>query len=405
MQVKWAEKVSSRRTMGEPGEPPVDVGQSDPQRSRSMRRRDFLAKGGRAALGCALLPLSACNSPRPRDDERAMDPDTPDGRLVALLQRQIPEWMREARVPGVGVAVIAGAKTTWRGSFGVRDAASRVPVDHDTMFEAASMSKPVFAYVVMKLCETGVMDLDTPLTAYTPERFLQGDPRLDLITARHVLSHTSGFQNWRSDESPLRIDFTPGERHQYSGEGYNYLQTVVTRLLGQDFERFMRARLFAPMGMTASGYTWQEAMARPHDSEGKPLEVKQSSPDAIARYGSAGALLTTPDDFARFVSAVIEPPPADAFHLQPPSLAEMLRPHVKLEGGQYPASWALGWQIFHNNGRDFLFHGGDNEGFHCFAVASVAGKSGLVVMTNGEAGPTLLRNVIMDAGTQAFLAS
>ena len=78
------------------------------------------------------------------------------------------------------------------------------------MFEAASMSKPVFAYVVMKLCETGVLNLDTPLTTYTADRFLQDDPRLDLITARHVLSHTSGFQNWRSEQEPLAIHFAPG---------------------------------------------------------------------------------------------------------------------------------------------------------------------------------------------------
>jgi CubicO group peptidase (beta-lactamase class C family) len=74
------------------------------------------------------------------------------------------------------------------------------------------MSKPVFAYAVMKLCEKGVMDLDTPLTNYTPERFLEGDPRLDLITARRVLSHTTGFPNWRSEKTPLAIQFTPGER-------------------------------------------------------------------------------------------------------------------------------------------------------------------------------------------------
>jgi CubicO group peptidase (beta-lactamase class C family) len=74
-----------------------------------------------------------------------------------------------------------------------KDFVSRAPVDHDTVFEAASVSKTVFAYVVLKLCEKGVLDLDTPLTKYTPDRFLEGDPRLDLITARRVLSHTTGF--------------------------------------------------------------------------------------------------------------------------------------------------------------------------------------------------------------------
>lgn len=95
------------------------------------------------------------------------------------------------------------------------------------------MSKPVFAYAVLKLCEKGVIHLDTPLTKYTSDRFLQGDPRLDLITARHVLSHTSGFQNWRSGKEPLKIHLEPGEKYLYSGEGYSYLQSVVTLLTGQ----------------------------------------------------------------------------------------------------------------------------------------------------------------------------
>ena len=325
------------------------------------------------------------------------------------MQHELPEWLKEAAVPGAGIAVISQAKLAWRGAFGLSDAASRKPVDHRTMFEAASMSKPAFAYVVMKLCEAGLMDLDTPLTRYTPDRFLTGDARLEQITARHALSHTGGFQNWRSEKDPLAIHFTPGERHLYSGEGYNYLQTVVTRLLGQSFEAYMKQRLLAPMGMTSSGYVWNDEfarrMARPHDARGGPLENKKSTPEAVARYGSAGALLTTPTDFAEFVIAVIAPGPHDSFHLAQATITEMLRPHVKLEGGRYPASWALGWQIFHNGDRDFIYHGGDNEGFHCFAVASVAGKSGLVVMTNGEGGTAVLQEVLIDSVTQAFLAS
>ena len=126
-------------------------------------------------------------------------------RLAAHLDDQIPRWMRDGNVPGVSIVIIRDAKIAWRRAFGVTDAASKVQANDDTMFEAASMSKPVFAYVVMKLCETGLIGLDTPLTSYTSNRFLEGDQRLDVITARHVLSHTSGFQNWRSEQQPLSI--------------------------------------------------------------------------------------------------------------------------------------------------------------------------------------------------------
>jgi len=101
--------------------------------------------------------------------------------------------MEETRVPGISIAIVKNVKVAWRRGFGVKDRVSKTPVDEGTMFEAASMSKPVFAYAVMKLCERSVIDLDTPLTKYASARFLQGDPRLDLIAASHVLSHTSGF--------------------------------------------------------------------------------------------------------------------------------------------------------------------------------------------------------------------
>jgi CubicO group peptidase (beta-lactamase class C family) len=360
-----------------------------------MTRRDFLIDSSRGLLVAAagFLPQRATAT--------ALDT------LTADLDRRIPSWLKESRVPGLSIAIIRNASLAWRRGFGSSDAASRKPVGNDTMFEAASMSKPVFAYVVMKLVEDGVLNLDAPLTKYMPARFLDGDSRLDLITARHVLSHTGGFQNWRSATTPLAIHFTPGSKYLYSGEGYNYLQTVVTKLLGQPFERYMRTRLFEPFGMTSSGYVWTDAearrMARPHGSDGAPLENNKSTSEGVARYGSAGALLSTPTDYARFVINVIDPKPAGAFRLSPAGVNEMLRAHIKLEGGEHPSSWALGWQIFHNPSRDFIYHGGDNKGFHCGAVASVDGKCGFVAMTNGENGPAVLRNILTLEAMQAFL--
>ena len=395
--------------------------------SHRMRRREFGVESGRAALGLSLLPLVIRTQPKSQAISAKRNETTLWETLINDLEKQIPNWMQDAKVPGLSIVVIKDAKFGWRRGFGVKDSASKEPVDNDTMFEAASMSKPVFAYVVMKLCEKGVMNLDKPLTRYTSERFLEGDPRLDLITARNVLSHTSGFQNWRSKTEPLKIHFTPGEKFLYSGEGYNYLQSVVTYLTGHvnpkdcanyedglkvcatDIEAYMKANLFVPFQMASSGYVWNDKlarrMARPHDQSGKPTDNRKSTPASVARYGSAGALLTTPTDYARFVIEVIGAKQSDAFRLNRDSVKEMLRPHVKIEGGQYPASWALGWQIFHNKNRDFIYHGGDNDGFHCCAVASVEGKSGFVVMTNGDNGPGILKNLIMGNLMQEFLAS
>jgi len=369
-----------------------------------MRRRTFLTRSGEAAASFAIARAVPGAFGLAATSQRRTD-------LAALtveLEQQVPKWLDAAQVPGLSIAIISDAKIAWRRGFGVKDRTSAVTVGVDTMFEAASMSKPVFAYVVLKLCDKGLLDLDTPLTKYGSERFLAGDRRLDLITARHVLSHTAGFQNWRSDAEPLSIHFTPGEKHMYSGEGYNYLQTVVTHLLGDPFETYMPKNLFAPFRMTSSGYVWNQTfaarMARPHDEKGRPLENQKSTPTDVARYGSAGALLTSASDYATFMIEVIAPKPRDAFRLGKERTSEMLRPQVKLND-ELSSSWALGWRIIPSAGREFFLHGGDNKGFHCVALASLAGRSGYVAMTNGENGQTVLNRLNVAPLMQRFLLS
>jgi CubicO group peptidase (beta-lactamase class C family) len=294
----------------------------------------------------------------------------------------------------------------WSRGFGVKDSTSKVPVDNDTVFEAGSTSKPVFAYLVMKLCEKGVMNLDTPLIKYTSERFLKDDPRLDLITARHVLSHTCGFQNWRSAGDPLAIHFTPGEKWSYSGEGYSYLQSAVTNLTGHvnpnecekfeadlevcatDIDVYLKANILDPFGMASSGYFWTDAIERHlaagHDPEGKPTGInRKPSRPALARYASAGGLATTPTDYMKFVIEVIDPKPSDEFRLKKELVDEMLRPQVTRTDS---SSWALGWEIEHTENGDYLRHGGANPGYQCLVAASVEHRSGYMIMTNGENG-------------------
>jgi CubicO group peptidase (beta-lactamase class C family) len=374
-----------------------------------MQRRRFLRIGGQAGLGLCLMPVGCSH----RQQSQGSKKNTARWQeFTAQLEKDIPGLMEKATLPGMSIVLIRDARIHWRRGFGMKDNESRQPVDNDTIFQAASMSKPVFAYAVMKLCEKGVLGLDTPLTQYTPERFVAGDPRLDLITPRHVLSHTSGLQNWRSQKNPPKIHFNPGQQFRYSGEGYYYLQSVVTRLTGKvktndcatyedglevcatDFDDYMKANVLLPFGMTSSGYTWNPAteqhMARGHDRSGTPLSHKKPKGPGIARYGSAGALLATPTDYAKFLIEVINPKPADAFRLNASSLKEMLRPHVKTD---QIASWALGWAIYDESGA-FIGHGGDNKGFHCFAVASVKDKAGYVIMTNGDGGTEVLKSVM-----------
>lgn len=197
--------------------------------------------------------------------------------LIANLEKRLPALLVQTpTVPAVSMALVADAKLVWHGAYGVTDFETKTPVQPDTIFEAGSVSKTVFAYVVMKQCEKGVLNLDSPLTKYTSDRPIEGDPRLDLITTRRVLSHTTGLQNWRSPKDPLAIHFTPGERWSYSGEGYSYLQSVVSHLVGHvnpnhcktfedgarvcatDFDAYMKANFFVPFGMASSGYLYRQ---------------------------------------------------------------------------------------------------------------------------------------------------
>lgn len=376
-------------------------------------RRKFLWQ---ASLASSLAALSGC-SPRTTANEQG-DRDRPRAQDFEELENRSRDSAAKHAVPGVSLAVVKGGQLVWSRGMGVQDQSSNAPVTESTVFEAASMSKPVFAYAVMKMNERGVINLDTPLIRYTRERFLQGDPRLDLITARHILSHTSGLNDIRSRQHPLSIHFTPGEKWQYSGEGYAYLQSVTTGLTGHvlrspcetyetglkvcgtDFDSYMKANVLQPLGMASSGYLWPDELtkkiARPHDTQGRPMAAhRYNSSATVARYGAMGGLLTTATDYARFLITVMDPKPADEFRLEETSIAEMLTPQVKVEDGPgYSVSWALGWKIAKTADLGTLVsHGGDQSGFHSLAEMSPSRKSGYVILTNGENGWKLIQEL------------
>lgn len=335
--------------------------------------------------------------------------------LIADLGRLIPRLMEEHGVPGLSIALVQGGRVLWSHGFGGKNSASKEPVDDGTVFEAASVSKTIFAYAVMKLAEQGVIDLDAPLTKYTPHRFLEGDPRLELITARHVLCHASGFQDWRSGKEPLRIHFTPGEQFLYSGEGYYYLQSVVTQLKGRvnaaacaryeaglevcatDIDPYMKRNLLVPFGMASSGYVWNDTFekkaAQPHDVQGRPSAKKRPNATDAARYASAGGLHTTAADYARFLVEIVDPKEGDAFRLNRQSLMEMIRPQVKLDERQKidgASSWALGWAVQERRTGNVIVHSGGQAGFRSLTMASVERKSGFIILTNSDNGGKIL---------------
>src|SRR5262245_33156119 len=356
-----------------------------------MQRREFLVESGRAALGASALLLSACSSPASSSRAPSAPKDAFLESLVGYWETGIPQWLNESKMPAVSIALVRDGQLAWRRAFGVKDTGTNEPVDLDTLFAACSDTKPVFGYGVLKLAEKGVLNLDTPLTKYTSRR-VTADPRVEMITARHVLNHTTGFPNWRQGKD-LPIEFTPGSQYQYSGEGFSYLQSVVAEITGKSFEDFMRDNVLGPLGMTASRITWDmnsvRQIAKPHDEKGVRIAGKFITPpspterdEGIALYGAAAMLLTTPTDYAKFLLEFLNPKPSDTFRLNGASRTDMLHPHFK----KNETSWeGLAWALEQHEGTPVLFtHAGQDAGYYCFAGGCVERRSGLMVMLNGD---------------------
>ena len=255
-----------------------------------------------------------------------------------------------------------------------------------TLFEAASLSKPPFALGVLLLCERWELKLDVPLTSYVEERIVKDDPRLNLITARMVLSHTTGFPNWRKGD--LTISADPGIEFGYSGEGFMYLQKAVERITGVGLEEFMKANVMDPLGMTRSSYLFATEgtadVATGHDKDGVP-RPKRQWPDAM----SAASLHTTPTDYCRFLAGFMAP--GDALPVTADWLQEALKAQTRITDS---VSWGLGWGLERTAAGDWFWHWGDNGPFRSLVLASMQKRSGLVVMTNGANGLLCCRDLV-----------
>ena len=363
----------------------------------------------RLALVCGLVlsvPVLGLLARTPPGAPQA--PASPDGKTgvgtaaASDLRSRIPGLMAQAGVQGVQVAVLNGGNTEWHASFGLANADTKAPVTDTSVFEAASLSKPVFAYAVLTLVDAGLLDLDTPISKYLPGRYNVGDDaRLDLITPRHVLSHRPGFPNWRSGSDPLKIHFTPGDRFSYSGEGFVYLAAAVERITGQTLEAFMRRTVFEPLGMTSSSYVWQsryDALKVYNHSLLGDLAGRRTP----WRANAAASLHTTAEDFARFVAAVLA-----GKGLRPATARELMSPQSRPdERGINTATapptgrpaagvaWGLGWGLEQEGEAWSLWHWGDNGTTKAYVAASPQRRMGVVLFANSENGLLLAPSIV-----------
>jgi CubicO group peptidase (beta-lactamase class C family) len=360
----------------------------------------------------------------------------PSFRQMDAEEIDLPRLMRLASVPGLALAAIGEGRTELRG-YGVRRAGTEDAVTEDTVFEAASLSKPVFAYLVLGLEAEGRIDLDRPVVEYLalPN---PADERARGITARHLLSHGGGWRNWRyAREHLLTADFEPGSRFSYSGEGYAFLQRVVESITGRALPALAQERVFTPLGMASSSFVWRPdtdaRLASPHSGRGDPqesynvriarsfraLEAEWGRPleewmaadleRALARVdasmppypnflvpNAAASLSTSARDYAAFLRHLMGPGAA--------VLARMMEPRVRINEA---LRWGMGVGVEEmEDGRTLLWHWGDNPGFKNFVVGDPAAGHATLVFTNANSGRGVYERVVRDrTGTDhpAFL--
>lgn len=350
--------------------------------------------------GCFLLLLTLVFAPRIFSEEVS---------LPHNLDKLVPQLMAKHHVPGVGIVGIEKQRIAWERYYGVRSAGKSQRVDSKTIFEAASLSKLPAACAALKLVEQGKLNLDRPLSDYLGRPYLTNAPLHLKITARMVLSHTTGFPNWREggwrSDGPLPVLREPGSQFGYSGEGFLYLQRVMEHLTGETLEPYLQRTLLKPAGMKSSSYVWQKEFERSaaagHNAKGELPKKRELYRDANAAY----SLYCTPREYALFLLEILKTDRSAKHSLSASSLKAMLTRTTKIEdrkplirrGKQLsePVYYGLGWVINVTESGERFYHTGSNgTGFRCYCEFDLVRGSGIVIMTNAAGGAELWRELI-----------
>jgi CubicO group peptidase (beta-lactamase class C family) len=333
------------------------------------------------------------------------------------FEAEILRMMEVGPVPGAVIGTLREGKPGWVRPLGVRDMETRAPVLPDTVFHAASLSKQATTFAAFKLRDQGKLDFDKTLVSYVDDL---EDEKARTVTIRNVLSHSSGFPNWRSEAGKKLIpDFTPGSKFQYSGEGFFYLQRIMEQVTGQGFGQLMNELVFQPLKMTSTGMVWRPDLASqsalPYnrrgelrkdwdktprrlyeiaDQKGRPIDTwkyadclaaavelgRPPIPDSIVP-NAAASMVTCAPDYARFLAAAIVNP-------------EIRKEQIKIRP---TLGWGLGWGIERAAGREYLWQWGDNPGFKNFVAAEPATGNAVFVFTNGDSGQHIYDRIVTHA--------
>lgn len=346
------------------------------------------------------------------DDQSGYPPlktNLPLEEITIDLEKYLPDLMNRGLIPGLSLALIRDGKVVYDHGFGVKSVDSKKAVTDNTIFEAASLSKPVFACAVMQLVQEGVLDLDKPLISYASDEFVAekfwarplDDPRIRLITARLVLTHRTGLPNWRNN-NPINFIHDPDSTFGYSGEGFYFLQMIVVHVLEQPINEIMTERVFQPLEMIHSSFTWKDSYdsltAYPHD-----LAIAAGTKRKPESANMAGTLHTTAADYGKFIGGLLN-------HrlLSQETTMLMFTPQSPLSGDHNKdIFWGLGVGLQQTSAGIAFWHWGDNGPFKAYMVGFPKQKIGLVYFANSISGLSVVNRIseLALGGNQPVLTS
>ncbi len=290
----------------------------------------------------------------------------------------IENLLKENNVPALGIGIIENGELTKVEVYGTLDQHKTAP--YNTIFKVASLTKPIVALTALKLIDKGLLSLDEPLYRYWIDPEIKNDKRYKKLTPTIVLTHQTGFPNWRylTDSNTLTFQFDPGTKYQYSGEGFEYLRKAIENKLGKSIEELAKEFLFDPLEMSDTRFWWDAQMdenryAQNFDEKGEKLET-------IKYYeaNAAGNLLTTVEDYGKFLAYVI-----NGAELSKDLYQEMIKQQVVLKENNY---FGLGWEILTDFSNDefALLHSGKDPGVSTLAIWFPKSKNGYLIFLNGD---------------------
>lgn len=328
------------------------------------------------------------------------------------LDQFLAKQMDSLGIPGLSFALINNGKVVYHRAIGVSNMETKEKVNDQSIFEAASLSKTLFAYFVLKQVDQHKLDLDTPLYRYLPYPDIAKDERYKLITARMVLAHTSGFPNWRHSDQrdvslykygELFLKFTPGTQFAYSGEGYYYLAQVIARLnkltiitLDPLFQKEVSKPLKLKSAWFSGNKNITQHKVKGH-MNGKPFDKAwpTSFPEQDSTwFEAAGGLHTEALNFSTFLIALM-----DGKGLSKNMINEMFKEQVQLDKNSPhflyngDTAWGLGIAIKPTKYGVIYEHGGNNGDFQSGFKINKTNHNGYVLFSNCDQGRTLNTNI------------